>query len=123
MSYDLAVWEGEQPDSDADAAKAFGELVDRYLEQGVAEPTTRAVREYVEALLERWPDITGEGSQDSPWATGPIAYDNIGSFFYMTMRYDRARAAITVAADLATELGLVCFDPQTGKLHRRAIHD
>jgi len=116
MSYDLAIWEGERPASDAEAAEVFGQLVDRYLEQRVEEPTSPAIRSFAEALFERWPDITVEGSDDSPWSIGPISYENIGTFFYVPMRFDRARAATEVAADLAAKHGLVCFDPQTGKL-------
>lgn len=38
--------------------------------EAMAEPEepTPAIAEYVGALLERWPDITGDAGEDSPWS-------------------------------------------------------
>jgi hypothetical protein len=56
MSYDLAVWDGEQP-RDEEAGALFDELYLRYLdsEDVVVEPSPR-IQAYVEALVERYPD-------------------------------------------------------------------
>jgi hypothetical protein len=56
MSYDLAVWEGDQPSDDETAGKQFESLMDRMESNELGDPTPR-IRAYVEALLDRWPDI------------------------------------------------------------------
>ena len=72
MSYDLAVWVGARPQSDSDASAVYERLMDR-MEAGDAEAEpSPAIRAYVAALLERWPDITEDAGEDSPWADGPL---------------------------------------------------
>lgn len=70
MSYDLALWEGDRPGSDEAAAAVYKQLMDR-MEFGDAADPSPAIRTYVEALLARWPDVTEDGGEDSPWADGP----------------------------------------------------
>lgn len=108
MSYDLAVWDGEQPrDEEADAV--FDELYERYLdsEDVLAEPSPR-IEAYVEALVERYPDdVPG-----SPWASPPVMDEASGPIVYLLMSYSRAEEVSEYAAGLAREHGLVCYDPQ-----------
>jgi hypothetical protein len=46
---------------------------------GKPVPPTPRIRAYVEALLERWPDIEFDGNEvkneDRPWAVGPLMKD------------------------------------------------
>jgi len=35
-------------------------------------PPTARIRRYVDDLVTRWPDITTEAGDDSPWADGPL---------------------------------------------------
>jgi hypothetical protein len=95
----------------------FG-FFDLYLEpeEPPDEPPTLAIRRYVEALLERWPDIETAEGEDSPWAVGPLMSDAIGPFFYFPMVFSMADEGSEYAAQLATEHGLVCFDPQLSRL-------
>jgi len=118
MSYDLAVWEGERPESAEAAEGVFMAFADLYLEaeEPVSEPPTPAIRRYVEALLERWPDIDGDDREESPWAVGPLMSDAIGPFFYFPMVFSMADEASEYAAQLAAQHGLVCFDPQLSRL-------
>ena len=54
MSYDLAVWEGDQPASDAAALEEFGQLYERYVgSRGHAPPTPR-IAAYVEFETQVW---------------------------------------------------------------------
>jgi hypothetical protein len=109
MSYDLAVWEGEQPSDDATAAAEYMSLMDRMEAEELGEPTPR-IRAYVEALLARWPDITE--SEDSPWADSPLMGNAAGPLVYFAMVFSQADEASSYAAALARDHGLVCFDPQ-----------
>jgi hypothetical protein len=118
MSYDLAVWEGEHP-AGSEAAMTF------YLERIVPQlgehdprnptPPTPRIRAYVEALLERWPDIEND-DDGSPWATSPLMSETVGWFIYFPMVFSMADEASAIAADLARQHGLVCYDPQLQRL-------
>ena len=93
-------------------------LFDLYLERDEPpdEPPTPAIRGYVKALLERWPDIDIDAGEDSPWATGPLMSEAVGPFFYFPMVFSMADEASEYAAQVAAEHGLVCFDPQLSRL-------
>ena len=116
MSYDLAVWEGDRPVTDADALTVYQQVMDR---MEAAEPPTGRIRAYVSALLDRWPDITEDEGEDSPWADGPMMDNAFGSAIYFSMMWSRAEEASAWAAQLAGEHGLICFDPQTETLRPR----
>lgn len=85
MSYDLAVWEGERPADDAAARAQFKALTDKYLESDTDTPPTPGIRAYVEALLRRFPDLTGNDDDDSPWAAGPLLREANGPIIYFAM--------------------------------------
>jgi hypothetical protein len=57
---------------------------------------------------------------DSPWSDGPLLGNASGRLFYLGSTYssgrDLLREAIDYAVVLATERGLVCYDPQYGTL-------
>ena len=112
MSYDLAVWEGSRPADNDAAADAYEDLCNRYLELDERLPPTGRIRDYVEALLARWPDLGEEGSDDSPWAGSPILHEAVGPVLYLTIVWTRAEDASSHAAELARAHGLVCYDPQ-----------
>jgi len=109
MSFDLCVWEGERPDDDRAAAAEY-ERVMAALDD--PRPPTPLIREYVEALAERWP----EDRPDSPWAAGPLIEEASGPMVYVAISWSAADEVPPVAAALAAELGLVCFDPQSESL-------
>jgi hypothetical protein len=69
MSYDLAVWEGDRPPDDQAGQAVYREHVTLLEISGPADriPPTPRIRAYVEALLDRWPDI--DEDDDSPWAS------------------------------------------------------
>jgi hypothetical protein len=116
VSYDLAVWEGPKPPDNEAALRTYNELMARM--EARREPTepTPAIASYVEALLQRWPDITEDAGADSPWSDGPLIDNASGSVFYFGMVFSMADEASEFAAQLARDRGLVCFDPQEGRL-------
>ena len=122
MSYDLAVWEGEPPADDQAALAQFKEYAERYLEGEVVVPVppTDRIRGYVEALLAVYPDLTDDDDDGSPWSTGPLLSEAIGSFIYFPMTWSRYREVSEVSARIARVHGLVCFDPQLGRLRPTA---
>jgi hypothetical protein len=109
VSYDLAVWKGDVPGDDKGAAEEFEHLYERYFVESPrrAHP---AIRAYVEALVERWPEDGG------PWSTSPLIDSASGPIAYFSMVYSRAGEVSEGAAQLAAEHGLVCFDANRSAL-------
>ncbi|MER5386080.1 hypothetical protein ABT040_38525 [Streptomyces sp. NPDC002688] len=108
MSYDLAVWDGDRPLDDDQAGSTYDELYERYLESDdAAVPPVPRIRAYVEALVERYPDVAR-----SVWASPPVIEEASGPMVYLTMSYSKAEEVSECAAALAREHGPVCFDPQ-----------
>jgi hypothetical protein len=116
MTYDLAVWEGEAPTSDKAASAFYQRLMDGVEGDQAPEPPSPRMTAYVDALLPRWPDITDDGSEDSPWADGPMIANAFGNAIYFSMVWSRAEEASEFAAHLAEQHELVCYDPQSETL-------
>ncbi|WP_337999717.1 hypothetical protein [Streptomyces murinus] len=117
MSYDLAVWEGERPADDAAAARRFSDLYDRFVDtdEPAVAPAER-IAAFVAVLLERWPDLTEDDDDTSPWSTAPLIGEARGPLIYFPMRWSMADEASAHAAEVASSMGLNCFDPQSRKL-------
>jgi hypothetical protein len=116
MSYDLAVWEGDRPANDVDAAAEFGRLHDRFMASDDAvQPTVRIVG-YINALLDRYPDIGTAAGADSPWSTAPLLGEASGPLVYFPMVWSRCTEVSAWAAGVAEAHGLNCFDPQREQL-------
>ncbi|WP_255435828.1 hypothetical protein [Salinispora sp. H7-4] len=119
MSYDLAVWEGEQPADDATAGRAYEQGYAVYAE-GEEQPPTPRIRAYVLALLERWVDLSDDEDDVSPWSSGPLMDEASGSFVYFTMRFSVCKEVSAAAAQIAVDHGLICYDPQWERLRPTA---
>lgn len=120
MSVDLAVWEGNRPASDQEAAKTFKQLYERYIGSEDTTPPTERIASYVDTLLSRYPDLTDlddDVVDDSPWADGPLIGNARGPFLYFGLvTNDAAEAAMSFAIDAARSAGLICFDPQSSSM-------
>jgi hypothetical protein len=116
MSYDLAVWEGKRPATNAEALETIAALRATHERGGTPSPPTPAIRRYVEALLGEYPDLDDDNEEDCPWADAPLIGNAAGPIVYFAMVFSKAEVASAFAAELAKEHGLVCFDPQLGGL-------
>ena len=117
MSYDLAVWEGSDPSSDAEASSIFERLMSEFQDApGEAIPPTARIADYVSSLLSRWPDIADDNVDDSPWADGPLINNATGPILYFTMRLGRADEVVDHVSRTAANHGLICYDPQAKML-------
>ena len=56
-----------------------------------------------------WP----EDAPDSPWAAGPLLEEASGRTIYFAVAWSAADEVPPVAASIAAELGLVCYDPHS----------
>lgn len=119
MSYDLAVWAGQQPES-IDAATA--EFVRRFdamevhLQSGTVPPPAPELVAFVDAALTQYSDLGEDSGPECPWASGPLIGEVSGDFIYLAMTYSGAPYARDALAEIANSLGLVCYDPQIARL-------
>ncbi|MGW5355355.1 hypothetical protein ACWERV_33160 [Streptomyces sp. NPDC004031] len=118
----LAVWEGECPPGDIAAGHTFRELYRRFVRGGdlhevgcPSEPPTEPIATYVAALLERWPNLTGDVDDHPVWDDGLVGNES-GPLVYFGVRWKMAEEVSAFAAQVAASLGLVCFDVSHGKL-------
>ena len=118
MSINLAVWEGPVPRTDADAGVEFARLYDRSANSGA--PTAAIVR-YVEAVTAKYPCICtldDDAVDDGVWSDGPLINNARGRLFYFGVVGSRFEEVAPFVVAVAHEMGLVCFDPQSGALIR-----
>lgn len=120
MSYDLAVWVGSRPSSAAAADAEYARRMDAMeatFDQGEEPPPVAPeIAAFVEAALARYPDPEQESGSESPWASSPLIGDAVGDLIYFPMTFSGAEYARDVLADIASSLGLVCYDPQLEQL-------
>lgn len=115
----MAVWEGDRPADDA-AGQVFEALYGRYIDRESPTEPTAKIKEFVETLTARFPDLDVLGDEevdDSPWADSPLLGNASGPFIYFAMvTNDAAQRAWELALATAARLDLVAFDPQSGRL-------
>ena len=116
MGYNLAVWEGKRPKTNAEAKRTFEALFAKHQEAEKSPKPTPAIRRYVKALLVKYPDLDDDNEDECPWSDSPLINNAAGPIFYFAMVFSQAKVASAFAAKLAKEHGLVCFDPQSNKL-------
>lgn len=117
MSFDLAVWQGDVPSSDGEAARTHEGLYEEYLEADELVPPVSSIVEFVAALTDRWADVdTGD---DTPWASTPLIRGASGPYIYIGLAWSSADAVAAYVVETAGSLGLNCFDPQAGSLRTR----
>jgi hypothetical protein len=116
MSYDLVVWEGERPADGATAERVLDGLYRLYIDGAEDHPPTERISAYVATLIERWGDTTSEDEDAVPWSAGPLIGEGRGPLLYFCLRWSMADEISAQAAAIAHSMGLVCFDPQLGRL-------
>lgn len=118
VSYDLAVWTGPKPATDADALREYVRRTDdlEELDDDELAPAVPEIEAFLTETLDRYPPLDDEDDESCPWATGPEPGDVNGDFALITMTYPGARAALDGVVEIAHRHGLVCFDPQADAL-------
>lgn len=110
MGYQIVIWEGERPESDAAAGDMCRDLMRRYFVGEGIEPTP-AIRDFVTALTDIWPDDPKGTDWDAvPWKFPPIIDDASGPVLFLNMRFGMGEQAAFVIAEMAEQRGLVTFD-------------
>ncbi|MFB8005164.1 hypothetical protein [Nocardia sp. NPDC056000] len=116
VGYDLIVWEGEQPITDAALSQKLNDITEmrdnRYERNEEPEPPTPTIADFMRVLLRRWPEDDQDGG---PWKVGGGG-DADGPTVHIGIIGTRAGEVVPFIALLAQAYGLVCFDRQTGCL-------
>lgn len=120
MSYDLAVWVGPTPASNAEASAEYERRMDA-MEAALATPSgpppaSPEIRGFVGAALSRYPELADDSGHECPWASSPLLGEAVGDLIYFPMTFSGAEYARDVIAEIAGSLGLVCYDPQIEQL-------
>lgn len=117
MSYDLAIWDGPKPDSNAEAIAEFERRMEA-MEEALDEPASvsPAIRAFIDAALARFPELDENSGSECPWAMSPMDADAAGDLIYVPMTFSGAEYARAPLAEIADSLGLVCFDPQIDQM-------
>jgi hypothetical protein len=120
MSYDLAVWVGPRPASNAEASAEYERRMDAMESafEDTSEPpvVSPEIRGFVDAALARYPELDDDSGPECPWASSPLLGEAVGDLIYFPMTFSGAEYARDVLAEIAGSLGLVCYDPQIEQL-------
>lgn len=110
MSFDLGVFYTERPLRDEDAGERYLALCSQERDPLWVEPSP-SVAAFYEELTAKYPDTD---SPDNPWSGSPL--DRSEGHVIMSMPSRRAPEIMPYVVETARKYGLVCFDPQSGKI-------
>jgi hypothetical protein len=118
MAWVLVAWDGAVPVGAHDADRIF-----EALESSIGDDAapTDAIRSYVEELLARWPDITEEAGEDSPWADGPLIDNATGPLFVFSLVADSLAESIAYCTEVAEHRGIVLYDPEQREIYSPTV--
>jgi hypothetical protein len=117
MSWVLVAWDGPVPTSADDAARIFEELESSVNDD---DPPTDAIRGYVEELLGRWPDITEDCGEDSPWGDGPLIANAYGPLVVFSLVSSTLYESIPYCTEVARRRRIVLYDQEQEEVYSPA---
>lgn len=115
MGYDLAMWVGEPPESDAEGTMQLEERFDHY--QFCGHPAAPEIRDFIDRALTVFPVDTPEELDASPWRDILLQDSARGDMIYFTLLPSTPPGTIRELIALGRECGLVVVDPQTRCTH------
>ena len=116
MSFDLGVWNCEEPLTDAQASETYLRLCGEW---PYLEGENAAVEAFYRELIQRWPEIDTilddrVGDFDfSPWS---CALKHSGRAVVMSCVWSKAADVAQYVEALARKHGLLLFDPQANRV-------
>lgn len=105
------------PTSTDDAARIFEELESSVSEE---DPPTDAIRGYVEEMLARWPDITEDDGEDSPWGDGPLIGNASGPLLVFSLVSSSLNESLPYCSEVARRRGIVLYDQEQDEVYSPA---
>ena len=119
MSFDLIVFDAEDPLTPESIQERFSDAEKRFAandaELPQARPPTPRLQAFLTDLEGRWPDLDSPRAswKDSPWASG--SYVDDGSIV-LSIQWPRAEEVARYVNELTERHGLQLFDPQTERV-------
>lgn len=115
MSYDLAVWSSKRSIGTAEARRVLEKLAGDEVPPELAP--SEALRKFADDVSSLYPPLEALSDREverSPWAGDPEFH---ATHALLTLRPSRAGKIGLRIRRLANEKGLICYDPQTNKVH------
>jgi len=115
MSFDLGVFYTEKTHSDEEATKRYVAYCEAEDLTPFIEPSEK-VASFLKELTSQYPQIDDWPEEDldnCPWS---IAFDVSEGHILMPMVFSKAEEMYSVIVALAKKHGLVCVDPQSGRI-------
>jgi hypothetical protein len=81
---------------------------------------TDAIQAYVAELLGRWPDITEDGGEDSPWGDGPLIANACGPLLVFSLVSTSLDESIPYCAEVARRHRIVLYDQEQDEVYSPA---
>jgi hypothetical protein len=113
MSHAYSAYDGPPPRTFEEAMAALEAMETAYEGE---QPPTASIRAFVDALLARWPDISDEQGEQSPWSDGPMVNNAAGSVIHFGVVYSRLDEAEPFVVETARHHGLVLVDQEEGRV-------
>ena len=116
MSYDLGIWYSSYPLTDAEADERYSAFLANGNGNGPVATDERLSR-FVDELTSRFPqidDVSEDEIDACPWS---VAFDLSSSHVCTPIMWARAEDVAPFVLELAERHGLVCYDPQSRKVH------
>lgn len=111
MSFDLGFWWESQPILPGEAARKYSAMIAG--EAGVAREHS-ALDAFHGQLTSRFPDLTEENIETSPWAA-PLY--RTSECLIASISYPHQSEVFGYLLELSNSNGVTCYDPQSEKVH------
>jgi hypothetical protein len=115
VSYTISIVHVPVPDDDAAAWKLCEQL---YEESDPEEPLPEDVKQLYQTLVARYPCITTDEGEDSPWSDGPLLDNFARTITTLGFISSGGQEPIDFVISTATSMGFTVFDGTSGQLHR-----
>jgi hypothetical protein len=109
MSFDLAFWRSS--DGDGVPSELYEQMMDEAVDVVAEAPEQLAA--LVADITARYPEITGENMEESPWAS---EFDLTDEYLVVAISGSRSAEVAPFLVPLAHKHGLVVYDPQNDEL-------
>ena len=116
MSFDLGVWNSEEPITDAQASETYLRLCQ---DLPYLDGENAAVEAFYQELIQRWPEIDTipeEKVGDFDFCPWSCALNHSGRAVVMSCVWSKATEVGRVVEALARKHGLLLFDPQASRV-------
>lgn len=107
----MAAWTGDAPRTDDEAAAVFDSLQEQYLETGENTPPEEPILSYVQAIVDRYPNVESEVGSGA-WSEGALLENASGPIVCFSIPAEVRDVVLESCVSEARANGLNLYDPQ-----------